>query len=85
MNLIRIEGTRAQLLGLTAIEGLVIARHSAEQVADDRFSVSAYAPDDVVPQIVAAGCEVNTITSSEEHEQLLAAMYEEIERDTGVA
>lgn len=84
MNVVRIRGTREQLLALATVEDLILARHSTRPVGD-LWEISAHATDEAIAAVTATGCTVEVDKSSEEEEELYASLYEDIEPDDGIA
>jgi hypothetical protein len=85
MNVVRIRGTREQLLGLGRIEGVVLATSSTRPLEGDLWEIAAHATDDGIASVAATGCTVEVDQTAAEHEQLLASLYEDIRPDEGQA
>jgi hypothetical protein len=69
MNVVRIEGSKAALLGLTDIPDLRLSAHSGIELANGNWAISAYASDGAIAAIQARGCIVTVVLTNAQVEQ----------------
>ncbi|SCL73024.1 hypothetical protein GA0070606_6414 [Micromonospora citrea] len=64
MGLIQIEGTAEVLRGLRGVAGLDLIDPSAAALGGDRYRISAYAPEELIPELQARGAQVRVMMST---------------------
>lgn len=69
MGLIRIDATAEVLRGLHDIPDLYLVKPTVVDLGADRYRVSAYAPESVIPELEARGAEVRVLMSTQAIDQ----------------
>jgi hypothetical protein len=69
MEQLQIEATAAVLTGLHDVEDLYLVRSTVEQVGEDLYRVSGYAPESIISELEARGCVVQVLMSSQAIEE----------------
>ena len=63
--LIQIDGTADGLRGLSDMSGLHLVKPSIEDLGADRYRMSAYAPESLIPDLEARGLTVRVLMTSQ--------------------
>ncbi|RAY12572.1 hypothetical protein DPM19_23505 [Actinomadura craniellae] len=66
MGLLLIDTSAEVLPGLRDIDDLYLVRSSIERMGDDRYRISGYAPETVIPELEARGCTVQVLMTSQD-------------------
>jgi hypothetical protein len=64
VGLIQIDATAEVLQGLRDIEGLELFTPTFEDLGADRYRLSGYAPETLIPDLEARGCQVRLLMTT---------------------
>jgi hypothetical protein len=75
MNLIRIRGSEAVVLGLLDQADLVVVEHSGQLLPSGELQVAGYAPDETIAAIEAGGAVVEVIMDNAALKQRIEDLF----------